>query len=211
MTNTPRRAVLLGRVSTTDKGQSTETQLAALREAAGRQGWIVVEEIALNLSGWDDKAAAEVRRRALAPIREGRADTLMVWALDRVTRRGIEAALGLLRELEEHLGGAFYSLQESFLSTAENNGQVRQLILSLLAWVAEQESARRSERVRAKAGSSRAAAAKLGMRARWGRGHLPSPNEVEQIRRLRADGRSIRDIAREVAVAKSTVGRVLAG
>jgi DNA invertase Pin-like site-specific DNA recombinase len=98
-----RRVVILGRVSTTDKGQDTGTQLAALREAAARQGWEVVGEIALELSVWSDKEAAEVRRRALAPVREGRADTLMVWALDRVTRRGIEAALSLLREIEEHL------------------------------------------------------------------------------------------------------------
>lgn len=205
-----RRAVLLGRVSTTDKGQSTETQLAALREAAKRQGWQVVEEIPLELSGWSDKAADEVRRRALQPIREGRADTLMVWALDRVTRRGIEAALSLLRELEEHLGGAFYSLQEPFLSTAAGNGQTRQLILSLLAWVAEQESAHRSERVKAKARYSRNAAAKLGAKARWGRGHLPSPTDIEQIRVLRASGASIRTIAQAVGVPKSTVQRVLA-
>jgi DNA invertase Pin-like site-specific DNA recombinase len=67
--STPRRAILLGRVSTSDKGQDTETQLAALREAAKRLGWVVAEEIALEMSAWDASAAAEVRRRALAPIR----------------------------------------------------------------------------------------------------------------------------------------------
>ena len=40
----PRRAVLLGRVSTDDKGQDPENQLGPLRAAAARHGWIVVEE-----------------------------------------------------------------------------------------------------------------------------------------------------------------------
>jgi DNA invertase Pin-like site-specific DNA recombinase len=208
-TPAPRRAVLLGRVSTTDKGQDADTQLAALREAAARQGWIVVEEIALKLSAWTDKEAAEVKRRVLAPIIAGKADTLMVWALDRATRRGIAAALAFLHELENHLGGAFYSLQEPFLSTAANNGAARELILSLLAWVAEQESVRRSERIRAKAQASRAAAAKLGARARWGPGHLPSLADVERIRVLRAQGRSIREIAAATGIPKSTVARAL--
>ena len=37
------------------------------------------------------------RRRALAPIEEGRADTLMVWAWDRFSREGIEGAFRELR------------------------------------------------------------------------------------------------------------------
>lgn len=177
----------------------------------------MAEEIALNLSGWDDKAAAEVKRRALAPIREGRADVLMVWALDRVTRRGIQAALSLLHELEGHLGGAFYSLQEPFLSTAANNGQVRELILSLLAWVAEQESTRRSERVKAKAQAKRNRAGAIGQRAIWGGGRkgggggvLASAADVAKAHELRAAGQSIRQVAAALGISKSQVGRLLA-
>lgn len=44
-TTAPRRAVLLARVSTVDKGQDTENQLGPLRVAAQRHGWVVVEEI----------------------------------------------------------------------------------------------------------------------------------------------------------------------
>ena len=209
--------MLVARVSTADKGQDPQTQLIALRQAAERQGWIVAEEVALKISGWDDKAAAEVRRRALAPIREGRADVLMVWALDRVTRQGIEAALGLLRELEDHLGGAFYSAQEPFLSTAANNGPTRQLILSLLAWVAQQESDRRSERMKAKVSAKRNRAAALGQRATWGGGakgghggKLASADDMDRARRLQAEGESVRAIASALGLSKSQVGRLLA-
>src|SRR5882724_8125426 len=95
-----RRVVLLGRVSTSDRQQDPEHQLTPLRAAAVRLGWIVVEEVALKMSAWDETSAAEVRRRALAPIVDGRADTLAVWSLDRICRGGIEAAFALLRELE---------------------------------------------------------------------------------------------------------------
>src|SRR5205823_2740532 len=113
-----RRAVLLGRVSRGERQQDPENQLAPLRAAAARHGWIVVDEIALTQSAWDEASAAEVKRRALAPIVEGRADVLAIWSLDRICRGGIEAAFALLAELEQHLGADLFSLQEPFLSTA---------------------------------------------------------------------------------------------
>ncbi len=105
---TPRRCVLLARV--TDKGQEPENQLGPLRAAVERHGWIVVEEIALKQSAWYEASTADVRRRALAPIVAGKADTLAVWSVDRVCRGGIEAAFSFLRELEDHHGASFFSL-----------------------------------------------------------------------------------------------------
>jgi hypothetical protein len=72
---TSRRAVLLGGVSTSDGQQDPENQLGPLRAAAVRLGWTVVDEVALKMSAWDESSAAEVRRRALPPIVQGRADT----------------------------------------------------------------------------------------------------------------------------------------
>ena len=86
MNTAPRRVVLLGRVSTADRQQDPENQLGPLRAAAARLEWIVVKEVALKMSDWDETSAAEVRRRALAPIVAGRADTLAVWSLDRNPR-----------------------------------------------------------------------------------------------------------------------------
>ena len=99
LTTAARRAVLLGRVSRGERHQDPENQLAPLRAAAARHGWVVVEEIALTQSAWDESSAADVKRRALVPIIEGRADVLAIWSLDRVCRGGIEAAFALLGEL----------------------------------------------------------------------------------------------------------------
>src|SRR5581483_351037 len=163
-----RRAVLLGRVSRGERQQDPENQLRSLRAAAKRLGWLIVREVPLKLSAWDEQAAAQVRRAALAPIEAGRADTLMCWSWDRFSREGIEGAFRELRYLEEHLGAAFWSLQEPFLSTARGDKQQRELLLSIIAWAAKWESERKSQRLRAKVDTKRARASKLGHRASWG-------------------------------------------
>ncbi len=203
------RAVLFARVSTDDRGQTTESQILALRAVAGRLGWDVVAEVALELSAWNQKTAADVRRQALAAVREHRADLLAVWALDRVCRAGIVEAFGLLNELENHLGAAFYSLQESFLSTATADVGMRQLLLALFAWMAEQESRRKSERVKARVESKRERGAAIGQRGRWGRGHLVTRDDVTRVRALAVAGKSLRAIAAETAVPFSTCWRIL--
>lgn len=213
----PRRVVLLGRVSTSDEGQNPENQLIPLRAAGARLGWIVVEEIALEMSAWDAHAAAEVRRRVLAPIVEGRADTLAVWALDRICRGGIESAFAFLRELEQHLGAAFFSLQEPFLSTAGTDRQTRELMVALLSWLATWESQRRSDRLKATVRARRNRAGAIGQRAKWGGGgkdshggHLATEDDVACAHELRAAGKTVREIAAAVGLSKSQVGRLLA-
>jgi DNA invertase Pin-like site-specific DNA recombinase len=209
MSTTPRRAVLLGRVSRGERQQDPESQLAPLRAAVERLGWTVADEIPLKMSAWDETSAAEVRRRALAPIREGRADVLAVWALDRVCRGGIEAAFSLLAELEQHLGGDLYSLQEPFLSTATADKQTRELMIAMLSWVAKWESQRKSERLKAKVQTKRAHAEAVGQRALWGRGHVATEADTAKVRELKGSGMKIRAIATATGLSKSQVQRLL--
>ncbi|MFH0899320.1 MAG: recombinase family protein, partial [Pseudomonadota bacterium] len=194
-----------------ERSQDPESQLAPLRAAAGRLGWRVVRELSLKLSAWDDSAAAEVRRLALAPIESGEADTLLIWSWDRFSRQGIEGAFRELRHLEDHLGAQLYSLQESFLSTATADPQQRELMLSLIAWSAKWESQHKSARLKAKVQTKRARADSLGQHARWGRGILASWKQVRQVHALRAINYSVRQIAVAVGLSKSQVARILVG
>jgi DNA invertase Pin-like site-specific DNA recombinase len=217
------RAVLLGRVSTdvrrVDQAtgkvlrepQDPENQLVALREAARRLGWRVVEEVPLpGLSAWDETEAGVVQRAILAPFKAGRADVLMVWSLDRVVRGGIEAAFAFLRRLERDLGVGFWSLQEPFLNTATADREHRELMVALLSWVAHWESERRSQRLKAKAEAKRNQVAAGGGRARWGRGSLPSHEDEARVRKMVRSGKSYRAVRAATGWSLATVHRIIA-
>jgi DNA invertase Pin-like site-specific DNA recombinase len=218
---TPRRAVLLDRVSTSDErkdpttgktvrfAQDPENQLLPLREAARRLGWTVAAEIPLpGLSAWDEVDAAEVHRRILEPFRAGQADVLMVWGLDRVVRGGVEEAFRFLRTLERDLGVDLWSLQEPFLNTTADPQQ-RELMVALLAWTARWESQRKSERLKAKAASNRNRAEAGGGRASWGRGKMPTTADIVRMRELSAAGKSYRAIRAEVGFSLGTISHCL--
>lgn len=201
------RALLVGAVSTADRDQDPENQLRPLRAAAERKGW-AYEERVFKQSRFDEASYKEVTEAILAELRSGAFDVLAVWAWDRVSRQGAEEAFRFLRVLEEHLGVRFYSLQEPFLCTEAGREQ-RELLLPIIAWVANQESKRKSNRLVEKAGTKREASAKLGQRAVWGKGRMATPAEVSQILARRAEG--ARPLAREFGLSKSQVNRILRG
>lgn len=70
----------------------------------------------------------------------------LVWAIDGLHRRGIEDTLSVLRQLYER-GCDVWSHQEPWLVTSEP--RMRELLIAFMAWMAQQESARRSGRIKA--------------------------------------------------------------
>ena len=68
-----------------------------------------------------------------------------MWALDRLTREGAEGALRLIRQFRER-GCTLLSVQESWLN---GSPEIQDVLVSFAGWMAQQESQRRSERVRA--------------------------------------------------------------
>jgi putative DNA-invertase from lambdoid prophage Rac len=136
------KAAIWARVST--KEQETQNQLAALRQLAAHRGLEVVTEYVSEDSAWTG-AHQGILRVAFEAARRGEFQVLLVWALDRLSREGVEMTLAALRTFRES-GVQVVSLQEPW---AEAGGAVGDLLTSILAWVAQQESARRSERVKA--------------------------------------------------------------
>lgn len=202
------KAVILARVSRGERTQDPAAQISALQAVADRKDWEVVEVVEEIGSAWDPKTAAVVQKAALAPIKEGRADVLMVWALDRLVRGGASRALALVDQLENHYGASLFSMQEPFLSTS-SDAATRELILPIVAWVAKWDSERKSERLKAKAAYKRQQAAKVGQRARWGRGSMASEDDHAKIYELEDLGRSQREIAEEVGLSLGAVNGIL--
>ena len=149
------KAALWLRVS--DPSQTTDNQLPGLEAFAERRGVDVVRTYPVTESayrGAHQKALTEVYKDA----RAGRFDVLLVWALDRLSREGVGPTLEIVNRLGK-AGVEVWSLQEPWLETS---GELRDLLLAMVGWVAQYESNRRSERTLAGLGRARANGAKLG-------------------------------------------------
>jgi DNA invertase Pin-like site-specific DNA recombinase len=145
----PRTAAIWARVSSTDGSQTNENQLHVLRQWATNRGLGVAAEFITEDSGWStgngkgtefDRARKDLIRGA----QRGDYSVILIWSLDRLSRRGIKDTLAVLDDLWDH-GAEVWSDREPWLGTTDP--RLRGLIVSIFAWVAEQESARRSERI----------------------------------------------------------------
>ncbi len=121
----------------------------------GHRGYRETERYVVKDSGWEPgpEYKAELAR-LLADAHAGRFSVVVVWAADRLSREGIEPLLAIVRKLRA-AGVAVVSVQEPWLDTT--NPAVAELLLAIMAWLAQQESTRRSEQT--KAGMARARAA----------------------------------------------------
>jgi DNA invertase Pin-like site-specific DNA recombinase len=146
----PLRCCILARVSTTR--QHEENQLEVLRTWMHDRGVQIAREYVIQDSAWENGNGAKgkefdaTRAAILNEARLGEWDILTVWAIDRTSRRGIEDTLATMRRIYE-CGRDIWSHQEPWLVTTEP--RMRELLVSFMAWMAEQESARRSERIKA--------------------------------------------------------------
>jgi DNA invertase Pin-like site-specific DNA recombinase len=112
-------------------------------------GYEVTARYEISESAWNGgKDAGEYRRtlqRALDDAHAGKFSVLVVWALDRITREGAEGALRIIRQFKQR-GCVVVSVKESWLNTAP---EVQDVLVAFAGWMAQQESRRRSERIRA--------------------------------------------------------------
>jgi putative DNA-invertase from lambdoid prophage Rac len=138
----PVRAAIWARVST--QQQETENQLLALRLWAARRGFEIGPEYVLEESAYNGRHRSQLNA-ALQDAHDGQFQVVLVWALDRLSREGIEAMLSILRQFREH-GVRVLSLQESW---TDGPPEMQDLLTSFFAWIAQQESKRRGERIRA--------------------------------------------------------------
>ena len=90
----------------------------------------------------------------------GHIKVIVFWAWDRLSREGPEAAFTIMKEMARY-GSLWESIQEPFLSSAADP-TVRSLLLPIIAWVAEMEKKRISERTKAALAQRRALGVRLG-------------------------------------------------
>ena len=189
------KTAIYARVSTVDKGQDVENQLAQLREYCTRQTWTITEEYIDHASG--KSANRDALKRLFHDAAQRRFDVVLVWALDRFTREGVLETFEHIRKLNQN-GIQFESYTEPQFRTTGPTGE---LMLAIAAWIAKQERLRISDRT--KAGLQRA--------RREGK-TLGRPRVVVdrlKAQELRAAGRSIRQIAGDLQISASGAARML--
>ncbi|MDQ0507554.1 recombinase family protein [Xanthobacter agilis] len=173
------------RVST--EGQTLESQIEHLNQVGC--GKIYSE----TTSG--AKTDRRELRRCLAALRPG--DVLVVTRLDRLAR-STRDLLNVLAEIGER-SAAFRSLTDTWADTTTPHGR---LMLTVLGGLAEFER----ELIKARTGDRRTRAKARGVK--FGRKSVLSADQRAYIAKLRAEGESVRHIARIMGVSAATIGRV---
>jgi DNA invertase Pin-like site-specific DNA recombinase len=186
---------LYARVSTFDKSQDPEMQLRELRDYCVRRGWdIAGEYVDRGISGTKDSRPE--LNRLMTDAHRRRFDAVVVWRFDRFAR----SVSHLLRALEtfKSLGIEFVSYSEAI----DTGTPVGKMTFTVLGAVAELERSLIVERVNAGLRNARAKGKRLG-RPR-------TVVDVASIARLRAQGRTVREIASESGYSRSLVHKTLA-
>ena len=191
----PRRVALYARVSTKDK-QDTENQLAQLREFCAKQDWEIVSEYIDHVSAkTSDKRPQFQAMLAAASRREF--DLVLFWSLDRFSREGVLPTLKHLEALTSY-GVGWKSFTEQYFDSC---GIFRDAVISIAATLAKQERLKISERT--VAGLQRAK-----KQGRVG-GRPKVVTDREQVRRMREEGKSLREISTAMGLSLTSTARIL--
>ncbi len=137
--------------------------------------------------------------RLRADARAGLIRRLYVFRLDRLTRSGIRDTFELIEELRA-AGVEVVSIADGF----SLDGPAAEVILAVMSWAAKMERLAINERI---------AAARERVEAEgktWGRPSRFTDSDLVKLKALRAQGRTIREIAVAMKVPRSTVQRALA-
>jgi DNA invertase Pin-like site-specific DNA recombinase len=187
------KAAIYGRVSTAD--QNAESQLYDVRQLAAQRGFEVVEEyIDAGYSG--ARARRPALDRMMADARRGHFQAVLVWASDRLAR-SVKHFVEVIGELD-HLGIAYISYREN-IDTA---GALGRAIMIIVAAIAELERSLIIERVRTGMRRARLEGRHIGRR--------PLDLDHVAIRRDRASGMSLGQLAKAYKISRTTIRRVLA-
>lgn len=191
--NNARRVALYARVSTNNVHQDPEGQLLELREHAAHRGWQVAGEFVDRISG--SKDSRPQLDRLMTAARERRVDIILVWKLDR-WGRSLKHLVESLAELSD-LGVSFVSLKDGFdMMTAAGRE-----MFGMCAVMAEFERDLIRERVRMGPRNAKAKGKRLGRP----RAALP----MDKAQALRAQGATLREIAKKLRLSPALVCREL--
>jgi len=192
------KVALYARVSTRGKGQDVENQLMVLREYCQKMDYEIYHEFIDMESG-----ASPTRKefgKMFADAAKRKFDMVLFWSLDRFSREGCRRTIQYLQQLDDSRV-IYKSYTEQYL---DSSGIFRDVIISLLSVLAQQEKIRLSERVRAGLDKAKSKG-RVGGRPRI------QQEVIDQIVVLNQQGLSMRKIGKAVNIHHRTVAQYLTG
>lgn len=186
-------------IRTSTDQQNPENQLADIHTIAPKDAKIYKEQ----QSAWKDHIITRpIFKEICDLIKTGNVSTFAVWDLDRIYRNRIKTVEFM--QLCKHYNTTVISYRQTWLNELETIPQpwgdiVKDLLIQVLGWISEEESGKKSERVKI--------AYKNHKGKKWGRPKVDT-NKFE-ILQLKNQGMSIRQIAQELNLSKSKVHSVL--
>ena len=177
------------RVST--RGQTTDTQVAALREAGCE---VIFKETISSRKSEKDRPQLQA---ALTALRTG--DELVITKLDRLGRSQVEV-VNRLHELQ--VQGINVRSLDGLVNTAAL-GQLAPILIGLLSGLAEVERSLIQERTRESVEYRRKTGGNLGGRPKT------APKKEKLVLRLREEGESLRAIREQTGLAVATIRKIL--
>lgn len=192
-----KKVAIYTRVSTQD--QSTAMQIADLTEYAQKRGWEIHYIFEDKTSG-SSKTRPELDK-LMQEAKQRKFDIVLVWKFDRFAR-SLKMLVDSL-ELFKDLGIDFVSYKESIDTTTA----MGRLIFNINSAYAEFERELIGDRVKSGVANKRAKMLKDG-NSSWGRKQLESEKRLK-ITQMSQSGKSIRTIAKELKISKTTVQKYL--
>jgi DNA invertase Pin-like site-specific DNA recombinase len=190
------RTALYARVSTAD--QSCERQVAELTAYAHRSNFEIVVVLKETASGAKNDRAE--RNKVMNLARKSQIDMVLVSELSRWGRSTSDLRSTIQELADRQVAVRALNGPDIDISTAQGK-----LMLNMLAAISEFEGDLLRERIKSGIAHARSKGTKSGRAI--GR---PSFDRAERVKRLLIEGRSVRSIAAELGVSKTTVMKVKA-
>lgn len=184
---------IVGYVRVSCKGQDYEMQ----RDAIVRRG-------IAPATWYAEKASAKTNdrpelKRLLADVRAGLVTEVWIFKLDRLTRSGVADTFAVVNELRK--AGVTLHCVADGVTIKPGEDIVSDTMIFALSLAARLELVVRNERI---------AAARTSMAAKgeaWGRPPRMTAAEIVTAKRMKSEGRSVREIAAALGVPRATIGR----
>ena len=190
-----RKDIIYIRTSTAD--QSPQLQLRDISTISPANAVVFTEQ----LSAWKENVKRPVFESVIKQIKEGKISSLYVWDWDRIYRNRNRLKEFLL--LCKMHGVVLHSFRQTWFEDFHRipkpfNEIVMDMVINLLGWIGEEESEKKSSRVKmAVKKTTKGTFSYQGNK--WGRKSLPTQT-INRVLELHRAGKSIRQIAAEVNI-----------